>query len=620
VATNQPGTSGRFLRFGEFEIDRKAEELSRNGRRVKLQRQPFLVLSHLLRAPGEVITREELRQELWPADTFVDFDHGVNEAINKLRSALGDSADSPRFVETLPRRGYRFIARVEEPGSAAAPAPKRRALLWGLGAFLAAAVLVTVLMADRTGWFRTGEPTGPIRSLAVLPLKNLSGDAKQDYFIEGITEELIARLARIRGLRVIARTSAAQYKDTSKPARQIARELKVDALLEGSVTWSGDRVRINTRLVHGPTDRSLWADTYEREVKDVLALQDEVAHAVARRIEVELTPQDLARFTRARQVVPGAYAAYLRGRYYWNKRTPEGLERGIEHFEEALREDSRFAAAYAGLADCYAALAAYNIRPPRQVMPKAKEAARRALEIDETMAEPHATLGFVMALYDWDWQGADREFQRALELNPGYASAHQWYAVYLVAIGRVDEAIAESDRAQELDPLSLSISEGAGWLRYSARRYDEAIDQFQQTLELDPNYGQALRYLGLSYLKKGMPGEAMAALERARSALGAQTDVQADLALAYALAGDRRMAEKMLEELTRNSRANYVSPFLIASFHIGLGRVDPALDWLEKAYQERTGNLIFLNVDPLFDKLRSEPRFEKLLKRIGLSP
>jgi TolB-like protein/Tfp pilus assembly protein PilF len=438
--------------------------------------------------------------------------------------------------------------------------------------------------------------------------------------VEGLTEELTASLARISGLRVIARTSAARYKDSAKPVRQIARDLRVDALLEGSVAWSGARVRINTRLVHGATEQNLWAESYEREVEDILALQDEVAQAVAGMIRVELTPEDRARLSRTREVDPGAFAAYLRGRYYWNKRTTEGIDRALQHFQEALARDPKYAEAYAGLADCYLMRGAYNMRAPRETMPQAKQAALAALAIDGSAPEPHASLGMLAALYEWDWPAADREFRRAIALNPGYATAHQWYGVYLMAMGRFEQAIAENRIAQDLDPLSLSISENGGWLRYCARQYDQAIEQFQKTLELDPHYGQALRYLGLVYLQKGLTREARDTLERARAALGAETEVEADLALAYALAGEREMAKKKLEELLKSAGHTYVSPFLIASFHTGLGQVELALDWLEKAYQERNGNLVFLNVDPLFDKLRGEPRFRGITERMGLPP
>lgn len=625
----EPRPAGQVVRFAEFEVDRRADELRQHGLRIKLQHQPFLVLSRLLEQPGEVVSREELRQELWPADTFVDFEHGLNEAILKLRLALNDSADAPRFIETLPRRGYRFIAPVQGPAPAASVAspealaapgrPSARGrMVMALGALAGVVVLLTLARIGRRepppAWGKA-EYAG---SLAVLPLANLSSDPDEQYFADGVTEELITNLAKIRGVRVIARTSVAPFQGKGQPVSEIARKLKVSAVVEGSVLRSGQKIRINVALIEAPTERRLWVKSYERELHDILTLQGELARAIAREIQVELTPQESVRLDRTRQVDPEAYQAYLKGRYHWNKRSEEGLEKGIAYFQQALDKDSTYASAYAGLADCYGLLGVYNFRPPTEVMPAAKAAATAALAIDEGIADPHASLGFTHFLYDWDWPAAESELRRALELNPGYAQAHQWYGVYLIAMARVAEGIAEIERAQELDPLSLSISENLGWARYCARQYDRAVEQFRKTLDLDPNYVHALRYLGLCYLQMGLPGEALAALSRARSVSRAESEIEADLALAYAIAGRTSEARRTLARLKKLSGEKYVSAYLIGSFYTGLAEKDQALRWLKKAHQERSANLVFLNADPLFDGLRSDNRFQELVRRIGL--
>ena len=600
---------GVVFRFGAFELDVAEKELRKHGIRVKLQGQPFLVLHRLIENPNRLVGREELKRELWPDDTFVDFEHSLNEAVNKLRLALGDSASRPHFVETVPRHGYRFIAPVEMAGGTpAAPMPtssRKRGLV--------TAVAALVLAGGVVGWaiLRPSARDAEIRSLAVLPLENLSGDPTQEYFSDGMTDELTAQLATIDELRVISRTSARRFKTTDKTAREIGAELGVDALVEGSVRLADGRVRIRVQLVEAATDESLWTETYDGAAADILGIQDRVARSIARELRMELD-------ARTKDIPPAAFHAYLKGRHHWNQRTEKDFLKAIEYFSEATSLAPAYAEAYAGLADTYSLLSVYNLRRPQSAMPTAKRAALEALRIDPRLAEAHASHGQILFLYDWNWAEAKSEFENAIELNPAYAGTYQWYGVYLMAMNRPDEALRTIRQALELDPVSLSLNENLGWALYVARRYPEAIEQFEKTLELDPGFGQALRYLGLTELYLGQYEEALETLERARNALTGEPDVQADLALAHALAGEKEEAVRMLEMLMKESGERYISPFLIASFHTGLGDFEEALDWLEKAYEERVAYMVFIGVDPSFDPLRAHPRFQALLARVGL--
>ncbi len=597
---------GAVFRFGAFELDVSEKELRKHGIRVKLQGQPFVVLHRLLENQNRLVSREDLRRELWPEDTFVDFEHSLNEAVNKVRTALGDSASKPRFVETVPRHGYRFIAPVERPGGetkAPSPARSRDRRL---------AALVAVVLAAGASWFALRSPREMnIRSLAVLPLDNLSGDPSQEYISDGMTDELTARLATVEGLRVISRTSARRYKTTDKSARQIGAELGVDGLVEGSVRLGDGRVRVTVQLVEAATDESLWSETYESAAADIFGIQDRVARSIALELQMELE-------ARTRDIPEAAFHAYLKGRHHWNQRTEKDFLKAIEYFSDATRIAPTYAEAYDGLADTYSLLSVYSLRRPAEAMPTAKQAVLEALRIDPGLAEAHASLGQILFLYDWNWTEAESEFQKAIDLKAAYATTYQWYGVYLMAMSRPDEGLATLRRALELDPVSLSLNENLGWALYVARRYPEAIAQFQKTLELDPNFGQALRYLGLTQLYLGRYGEALKTLEKARTVLPVEPEVQADLALAHALSGEKEEAQRMLDALMEESGERYVSPFLIASFHSGLGNFENALDWLEKAADERVGYVVFLGVDPAFDPLRAHPRFQALLARVGL--
>jgi TolB-like protein/DNA-binding winged helix-turn-helix (wHTH) protein/Flp pilus assembly protein TadD len=631
------------LRFGVFELDLRAGELRKHGLRVRLQEQPFQVLATLLEHPGEVVTREELQKKLWPADTFVDFDHGLNKTINKIREALGDSAENPRFVETVARRGYRFLAEVkvveaapvrgsesatqphpspetrEGPDPAAIPAtpePVSYSLALKISVFVA-----LLVMASLTTWklYSWKHPSAIIRSLAVLPLESLSSDASQDYFADGMTDELISDLGQISALRVISRTSVMGYKRARKPLPQIARELDVDAVVEGTVLRSGDQVRITAQLIEASTDKHLWSQSYEGQLRDTLALQNQVAQAIADQIRINLNSQERAALKNVRVVNAQAYESYLKGRYFWNKRTAEGLKVALAYFNQAIDEDPKYAQSYSGLADTYALLGdwQYAVMTPKEALPKAKAAAIKALELDSTLGEAHNSLAFCLDGFDWDFPSAGKEFQRAIELNPGYATAHHWYAWHLSLLGRYDEAIAEMRKAENLDPLSLIINADLAELLLLAHSYDESILQSHKTIEMDRNFALAHNQLGQAYLQKHMNDEAVAELQEAVQLSAGSPTCIANLARAYAASGKGSEAAKLLNDLKKRSNSTYSHAPEIAMIYTALGDRDQAMLWLEKGYEERFNPGVLLR--PGFDPLRSEPRFQELLRRIGLS-
>jgi TolB-like protein/DNA-binding winged helix-turn-helix (wHTH) protein len=513
-------SSVRSIRFGVFEVDLRAGELRKKGTRIRLQGQPFRLLVTLLKERGAVVTREELRRTLWAEDTFVDFDHSLGSAVNKLREALGDSATNPRFIETLPRRGYRFIAPFEAIGesentpegsesppaqqqpapgnlpkagepddadrTAEVPVSRPRPFPWKIFAaalfLLSAGFMVFILLRSR--------PQSLIRSLAVLPLENLSGDPSQEYFSDGMTDELITELGQIGELRVISRTSVMTYKGARKPLPQIARELNVDAALEGTVLRSGNSVRITAQLILASNDRHLWAHSYEVGLRDIFSIQQQVARSIAEQVRIKLNPNEQTQLNRSKAVNAEAYEAYLKGRYFWNKRTTEGLKKAVDYFNQSIEKDPICAQAYSGLADSYALMGdwEYGVLAPAEAFPKAKAAATRALALDNTLGEAHTSLAFVLDLFDWDWQAAEREYKQAIDLSPSYATAHQWYTWHLIVLGRNDEAIAEMRKAENLDPLSLIISADMADVLLVARRYDESIQQSRKTMEMDPGF------------------------------------------------------------------------------------------------------------------------------------
>jgi TolB-like protein/Flp pilus assembly protein TadD/predicted Ser/Thr protein kinase len=495
-----------------------------------------------------------------------------------------------------------------------------------LGALLTLLVALNVSgLRDRWG---RGAGAATIQSLAVLPLENLSGDSQEEYFAEGMTDELITRLAKIGSLRVISRTSVMRYKGTNKPLPEIARELKVDGVIEGSVLRSGSRVRITAQLIHAATDQHVWAESYERDLRDVLALQDEVAQAIASAIKVKLTPQEQGQLASARPVNPEAYEPYLKGRYYWNKRTPETLKKSLEYFQQAIEKDPAYSLAYAGLADSYAMLGAgsYQVLPPKEAYPKAEAAATKALELDSTLAEAHASLAWSKMQFDWDWQGAEREFKQATQLNPGYANAHHWYALYLTITGRHAEALAEDRKAESLDPLSLIIStDVATEALVPTGRYDEAMKQCRKALEMDPHFAEAHSCLADSYEGKGMYQEANAEFQKAFELSGGNLVYLSRVGYTYALAGRRGDAIKILNGLKARSKRQFVWPDLLAYIYAALGEKDQAFTWLEKSYDERCVHLLIdpvphVRIRALWDPLRPDPRFQDLLRRMNFPP
>jgi len=658
----QPETSARLVRFGLYEVDLRTSELRKQGRKIKLQEQPCRILGMLLEQRGEVVTREQLRKRLWSDDTFVDFDHSLNTAIMRLREALSDSSDNPRFIETLPRHGYRFIAPIEEvsleaarqdaltpapadnpvtemvmPISQPAPAPQppaatpiaaplrppfRAGRIALFTALLAVAALSLWLLNTRFARSSSVNPTPPSanKSVVVLPFENLSGDKDQQYFTDGMTDELIAHLAKIRSLRVISRTSAMGYKGTHKTLSEIARDLNVDAVVEGTVLRSGDRVRITAELVQAASDRHLWADTYESPIGDVLTLQNQVASAIANEIRINLTPEEQSLLAATRPVSAEAYEDYLKGRYYWNKRSEEGLSKAIDYFQLATQKDPNYALAFAGLADCYSIIGSAIVGsvPALDVAPKAKAAALRALALDQSLAEAHTSLATVRFNYDWDWPGAANGFRRAIELNPSYATAYQRYSLYLTAMGRTQESLVQMNRARDLDPLSISTNFSLGWRLYMARQYDQAIEQLHNTLDMDPNFALPRMVLGQAYEQKSAYPQAIAELQKAVAVSHDSPPMLGALGHALGASGNRAAAEQMLGKMNELSKKEYVSPFYVALVYAGLGETDRALDSLEKAVKDRSNAVIFIKVDPEFDSLRSLPRFQSLLHRLAL--
>jgi TolB-like protein/DNA-binding winged helix-turn-helix (wHTH) protein/Flp pilus assembly protein TadD len=676
------------VRFGVFELDLRAGELRKQGIKIRLQDQPLLILQALLERPGEIVTHEELKAKIWPEGTFVDFDHGLHSAMKRLRDALGDSADTPRFVETLARRGYRFIAPVElaerssqaisRPVEAPPPAetaegeqfspprPVGKVLAAGLGALVAIFLICFALNVGGLRNLLLGKTSAKsYRSLAVLPLANFSSDPAQDYFADQMTDELITQFSNLGDLKVISRTSVMRYKGTKMSLPQIARELGVDAIVEGAVQRSGTRVRITAQLVDAATDKHLWAKDYDRDLSDVLLLQSEVARDIAGTIQVQLTPQQQKRLEKEiRPVIPEAYESYLLGRYYWNKRTADGLKKAGDFFQQAIAKDPNYALAYSGLSDYFAFLTLVGgpeIMPPREAMTKAKTAAAKALELDDSLAEAHASMGHVLHNYDWDWAGAEREFKRAIELNPNYSIVHHWYAHELMQLGRVREGLEEARRAKELDPLSLFVNNGLARQYYLSRQNDEAIAQCRKALKIDPGYVPAHIQLGLAFEQKAMFNEAILEFEQAREqaasyALTGEETVSAGnappvpaesaipsrpLALssgsrrpvtpavdlpvvhamlghAYARSGRRAEAQNELQVLGTLAQTRYVPPSYKAIVYIGLGDKDQAFTWLDQSYQDRSEHMLYLKMEPLVDPLRNDPRFASLLKRVGL--
>jgi TolB-like protein/DNA-binding winged helix-turn-helix (wHTH) protein/Tfp pilus assembly protein PilF len=646
------------FRFGPYEVRTNSQEVYKHGTRVKLRGQPFLVLSVLLEHAGEVVTRDEIRQKLWASDTFVDFEHGLNTSIKKVRQVLCDSVVEPRYIETLPKIGYRFIASVEVAGpkngtashpiefekvrpsdsgptieaevhgeaapETSAPAIRRWNLILAMAA--AGAVALLALAVSIRAWpglidrWRNAFGSSPTNyhSVAVLPLQSLSADPSQEYFADGMTDEIITNFAQLGNLRVISRTSAMRYKNSGKSAQQIGKELNVDALVEGTVERVGSRVRVRIQLIDAASDRHLWAKIYDRELSDVLFLESSVARDIVEEARGQMVPESaLANSKEPHAVNAQAYELYLKGRYFWNKRSSEGLTKSIDFFQQAVSLDPKLAVAYAGLADAYSILGS-DVLPEQVAQTKAREAAKQAIALDPSVAEGHAAMAMVAFYYDWDWKKAETEFQAALRLNPNYATAHQWYSYYLSAMERFPEAMREAQLAQELDPLSLSINTTLAG-EYSANgQYDQAAAIDRKVLEMDPNFVPAHFGLAKVYEGKKMWPEAIKELQTAVDL--SQDSARALAALAYGLglAGRRTEARKIVDSLEELSAKKYVSSYEMAEALVAIHDYDAALRYLEKSYRDHESQIPLLNVTIALYPLHSDPRFIQLVRRAGL--
>ena len=631
-----------LLRFGPFQLDLQACELRKGDLPIHLAPQPYKVLALLASCPHKVFTRQDIQREIWGDETFVDFEQGLNVAIRQIRAALCDDAEMPRYIETLPRRGYRFIAQVighpaTAKGATAAGAgeyatasglsarlllPGRRAMSVVVGFVLVLAALVFVWRIER-GRAGAGDIRPTIHSIAVLPLANLSHDPEQEYFADGMTDELITNLAKISALRVISRTSVMRYKRATPPLQQIGKELGVDAVVEGSVLRSGDHVRITAQLVEASTDRHLWAESYQRDVHDVLQLQDDLAGAIAKQVQAKLTPQERVRLTHS--VNAEAYELYLKGRYNWNNRgtrstdNSERLTRAIDLLQRAVAIDPNYAPAWADLAKAYGVLGGAELMPMSEVFPKAKSAALKALELEPDLGEAHSVLAGILNDFEWNWPAAEKEDRRAIEVNPSDATAHQWYAMHLSWAGRSAEAIAEIERARELDPTSVPICATVSRIFLWAGQYDRAMVEAQKTLELEPTEATSYLVLAQVDLKNGDYQKAISELQTVARLNNENPRSIAWTAWGYALAGQRRKAVAILEKVKQVCRREYCPPTSIAMVYGALGQKDQAFAWLDKALIHGDGiQLSMIKVSPYFDSLRPDPRFAEVLRRRGL--
>jgi len=672
--TSQPIGLQQSIRFVEdFELDLRPRRLRRGSHVLKLERIPLEILILLLEHRGEIVSREEIVARVWGSDVFLDTDNSIRGAIRKVRQVLKDDPETPRFIQTVTGRGYRFIAPIispEEEHTTEPPKPeasivptgtrsfvsepdswpqgrslclvdqeqertagqlpgtetargqaRRRARRWLFVGLASLAVVSILSLFAFWGWRTSSVHTVSQRKtvLAVLPFDNLSRDPDQEFFSEGLTEEMIAPVGKLNRdrLKVIARSSVAKYKGSTLAAREIGKELNADYLVQGSVRRSSDRLRITVQLIQARDDTDVWTESYDRELKDVLAVQDSVVRSIASQIHIALTEEQEKRLATPRQLSPAAYEAYLKGRYYWNKRTGESMQKAEQYFEQAIHNDPTYAAAYSGLADCNSGLTWHGFKSPAEALPKAYAAARKAIEINPESAEAHASLGLAMS-HRWDWTGAEAEFRRALQLDPQYANAHHWYGDYLSIRGRHDEALAEAKHALELDPLNLMISTWVGLRYYMARDYSRAIDQNRNSVELDPNFAAAHLLLGEDYVQAGLRSEAVDELKRAADLSGDSPIYRAQVAVALALAGRNREALRIAHDLETISRKRYVSPYGLAQIYAALNKKEDTFKWLQAAYDDHAVWVGYLAADPIFDPCRSDERFKDLLRGVGL--
>ncbi len=648
-----PTAQSRIARFGVFEADLESRQLTKSGFRVRLQGKPFQVLALLMDRQGAIVTREELKEKLWPGDTFVEFDVGLNTAVKKLRAALNDSAENPRFVETVPRVGYRFVAPVavskvsmaspvaevvsgsstdESPESLISAAAAHDAIPLpeipiGYGAprgRLGLLAWVTLLLILLTAGFAirmrfktvsSVEHAPSIQAIAVLPLLNVSSDSSQEYFADGMTDEIITDLAKLAGPKVISRTSAMQYKGTRKTVPEIARELHVGAVLEGSVERSSDRMRVRVQLIEASTDQHLWAEAYDRQVSDVLLLEAELARDIARQIELRLTPQQQQNLTHNRTLNPLAFQDYLQGRHYWAMRTDESLKKAVEYFNLAIQEDPNDARSYAGLAQCYIVLPMLTKVSQAEAFPKARDAAAKALALDDSLADAHLSIAEVRLYQEWDFAGAEKEFKKTLDLNPNYSTGHQWYGEFLSLMARPEEAIRELQTALTLDPLSAVVHLQFGNTLQEARRYDRALDQYRESLKLDPQFYAPFEAISWLYRRQGKFVESIPPL-RTACQLHANPSLKRlidELPGAYSTGGKPGYLRQAI-----NVHGQYGRPlYYLARDYADLGDRQAALAALNKSYENRDTELLWLLIDPELDPLRSDLRFQELVKKVG---
>ena len=639
--TSQPIPLQQSISFGEdFAVDFRPRRLRHRDRVLRLERIPLEFLLLLLEHPGEIVSREQIVAKVWGEGVFLDTDNSVRGAIRKIRQVLKDDPAQPRFIQTITGQGYRFIAPVLGPPSDLAQAvasiqetstevtaevpvypqgnsrPRfryaRRWLVPGVAALLALAA-VYVLSKSR----RTDATTHKIASLAVLPLKNLSGDPGQDYLADGMTEALIGRLSMIRGLRVISRTSVMRFQANRTPVPEIARMLDVDAIVEGSVIREGSRVRVQAQLIRAATDEHFWSEAYDREMGGVLTLESDIAQSIAEKVEVTVTGKERALLVATRQVSPEVYESYLKGNFA-NRNTRTGIEQSIGFFEDAIHQDATFAPAWVGLAAAYENLGSvFGGVPPSETRPRLISSAQKALDLDPQLAEAHVLLASTYQK-EWKWGESNTEFKRALELKPNDAPGHRGFASWLLCQGRLEEAVAWSQRARQLDPLGVDGLVKDGVLLFYARHYDESIQELRSVVAVQPGNAQAHWFLGYALIAKGDPEQAIPLLERAVLLSDHSPAVMGVLVRAYAHAGRRADALRLLGELKRSAEARYVPPAAFVNAYLGLNDKEQAFAWLERAYEEKSAILQFLKVHPHFDLLRSDPRFAELVHRVGL--
>ncbi|HKF04569.1 MAG TPA: winged helix-turn-helix domain-containing protein [Candidatus Sulfotelmatobacter sp.] len=668
--TSHPIGLLQSIRFGEdFELELRPRRVRHFSQVLKLERIPLEILILLIERRGEIVSRDEIATRVWGSDVFLDTDNSIRGAIRKIRQVLKDDPESPRFIQTVTGRGYRFIAPVLFPETEQNEQPRpepstpqqgvrisapesqlqrlnmdpadqgegpvgqlagistargrvgRRARITILGGLAALAVVLVVSLLVFWGW-RVSRARAAFEHktvLAILPFDNVSRDPAQDFFSEGLTEDIVAQVGKLNPhrLAVIARSSVAKYKASTLSAKEIGKQLNADYLLQGSVQRWSDRVRVTVELVQAQDQTDIWTESYDGELKDVLAVQDSIVRSIASQIHVTLTEEQEKRLAAPRQLSPEAYEAYLKGRYYWNKRTGASMQKAEQYFQQAIDNDPTYAAAYSGLADCNSGLTWHGFKSPSEALPKSYAAARKALDIDPDSAEAHASLGLAMS-HRWDWTGAEAEFRRALRLDPQYANAHHWYGDYLSMQRRHEEALAEARRALQLDPLNLMLSTWVGLRYYLAHDYVHAIQQNRDSVDLDPNFAAAHLLLGEDYIQAGLHNEAIDELKRAANLSGGSPLYAAQVGVALAIAGRNLDGLRMAHELETMSATRYVSPYGLAQIYAALNRKEDTFKWLQSAYDDHAVWMGYLAVDPIFDRYRSDERFKELLRRMDL--